>query len=261
MIIAKIQRKKRSMSEKALEHFSDLSGGEDPNSFVDRVKGMKPNEAKEYILRNKKLFRILDEGGTDSRRPVVISDKRDELISHTRGFGEGVRPEDYLEEFKEFITGNINKIAALKAVCSKPRSLTRESLKSLKLELDRHNFTEKQLNTALKETKNEDIAADIISLIRQQAIGSALISHEDRIRSAVERLKEKHSFSKMEKNWIDRIERNLILESVLDKETFETGAFKTYGGFDKINKVFENKLDGIIDELNEYLYDDGGKIA
>lgn len=261
MIIAKLQRKKRSMGEKALEHFGDLSSGETPDSFIDRIKGMRPGEAKEYILKNKKLFKILDEGSTDSRRPVVISDKEDELLSHTRGFGEGVRPEDYLEEFKDFITGNINKIAALKAVCSKPRSLTRESLKSLKLELDRHNFTEKQLNTAWKETKNEDIAADIISLIRQQAIGSALISHEDRIRSAVKRLKKKHDFSKMEKSWIDRIEMNLIMESVLDKETFEIGAFKTYGGFDKINKVFRNQLGEIIEELNEYLYDDGGNAA
>ena len=53
-------------------------------------------------------------------------------------------------------------------------------LKSLKLELDRNEFTEVQLNSAWKEIKNEDITADIITFIRQQAIGSPLISHEDR---------------------------------------------------------------------------------
>lgn len=39
------------------------------------------------------------------------------------------------------------------------------------------------------------------------------------------------------------------------------GRFKAQGGFAKINKVFGNKLESIILELNEYLYDDGGEIA
>ena len=40
---------------------------------------------------------------------------------------------------------------------------------------------ETQLNSAWKEAKNEDIAADIISFIRSQAIGSELLGHEERI--------------------------------------------------------------------------------
>lgn len=261
LIVAKLQRKKRSMNDKTMEHFVDLSGGQNPTQFIDKIKEMTPEEAKTMILKNRKLFDLLNEGKTDPGRPVVISDKKDELLSHTRGYGEGKKPEDYLQEFKAFVTDNINKIAALNVVCTKPKELTRESLKSLKLELDRHKFTEQLLNTAWKEVKNEDIAADIISFIRQQAIGSPLINHEERIKNAVDRLKKKHDFNKMEIGWIDRIEKNLLLESVLDQETFETGSFKTAGGFTKINKIFKNQLDDIIMELNDYLYDDGGKMA
>ncbi len=261
MIIAKLQRKKRSMNDKTMEHFVDLSGGQNPTQFIDKIREMSVEEAKNHILRNRRLFEILNEGTTDPRRAVVISDKEDELLSHNRGYGEGKKPQDYLEEFKAFITGNLNKIAALNIVCTRPRELTRESLKSLKLELDRHKFTEQQLNTAWKELKDEDIAADIITFIRQQALGSALISHEGRIKNAVVRLKNNHGFSKMELGWIERIEKNLLLESVLDQETFETGSFKTAGGFTKINKVFKNQLAEIITELNDYLYDDGGSAA
>ena len=51
-------------------------------------------------------------------------------------------------------------------------------------------------------------------------------------------------------------------ESVLNVTVFdEDGRFKAQGGFAKINKVFGNQLENIILELNEYLYDDGGKIA
>ncbi|MBP2656538.1 MAG: type restriction protein, res subunit [Firmicutes bacterium] len=260
MIVAKLQRKKRSMGERVQGHFADLSGGDNPEQFIAKIKSLPPEEAKTLILKNRELFELLNEGTTDHRR-LVISKKEDELISHTRGYGEGKRPEDYLEEFKAFVTDNFNKIAALNIVCTRPSELTRESLKSLKLELDRHQFTEQQLNSAWRQVKNEDIMADIISFIRQQAIGSALISHEERIREAVGRLKKNHSFSKMELSWLDRIEKNLIVESVLNKETFETGAFKTAGGYNRVNKVFGSQLDEIIQELNNYLYDDGGHAA
>ena len=109
---------------------------------------------------------------------------------------------------------------------------------------------------------NEEIAADIITLIRRYAIGSTLISHEARIRRAVDRLKKAHNFSRQELNWITRMEKYLMEESVLNVTVFdEDGRFKAQGGFAKIDKVFGNKLESIILELNEYLYDDGGQIA
>lgn len=75
-------------------------------------------------------------------------------------------------------------------------------------------------------------------------------------------LKKAHKFSKQELNWITRMEKYLMEESVLNVTVFdEDGRFKAQDGFAKINKVFGNKLESIILELNEYLYDDGGKIA
>ncbi len=261
LIIAKLQRKKRKLSEKSITHFIDLSGGHNPTQFIEKIKSMSVGEAKELLIKNRELFEMLNEGGMNPGRAVVISDKEDELISHTRGYGKGLKPEDYLDEFKAFITNNINNIVALNVVCTRPKELTRESLKSLKLELDRQGFTEKQLNTAWKELKNQDIAADIISFIRREAIGSVLLSHEQRIINAVQKLKNNHPFSKMEMDWLNRIETYLLHETVLDKEAFDSGAFKNFGGFERINKVFKNKLESVISELNEYLYDDGGKTA
>ncbi|WP_207740832.1 type I restriction-modification system endonuclease [Alkalibacter mobilis] len=261
MIIAKMQRKKRKMSEAMKEHFADLTDGDNPNGFINKLKNMSPEEAKKHILRNKRLFELLNEGSTDPKKPIVVSDKEDELTAHTRGFGEGKKPADYLDEFKEFVTQNMNKIAALNIICTRPRELTRDTLKSLKLELDRHNFNEQQLNTAWKVMKNEDIAADIISFIRQQALGSALLSHEERIHQAIVRLNQNHDFTKMQQKWIERIEKSLVKETIVDRDTFETGSFKSDGGFNRIDKIFTHQLDDIITELNEYLYDDGGSVA
>ena len=106
------------------------------------------------------------------------------------------------------------------------------------------------------------MAADIISLIRRYAIGSSLISHKDRIHRAVEKLKKAHSFTKQELSWISRMEKYLLEESVMNAQVFdEDSRFRSFGGFDKINKIFQNQLGSIVLELNEYLYDDGGKTA
>ncbi len=261
LIIAKIQRKKRGLSDEALTHFVYLSQGLNPTQFVETISDMTIPEAKEYIVRNAHLFEILNEGGLPPNRQMLISDKKDELVSHTRGYGDGLSPEDYLEEFQNFIKTNINTIAALNVICNRPRELTRESLKSLKLELDRHNFTEQQLNTAWRESKNVDIAADIISYIRRTALGSVLMSHEERIKTAMNKLRKNHSFNKMEQDWLSKFEKTLLQESVIDMSVFDMGLYKTSGGYAQINKKFSGKLCDYLQELNTYLYDDGGKTA
>ena len=261
-IIAKLQRKKRHMDSKTMEHFMSMTGGQDPVKFIADIQQRSPEDAKNRLLANGELFKMLGQLKPDMRRPVVISDHEDELLEHSRGYGSGSKPEDYLDAFAEYIKTNRNEIAALNILCTRPKELTREGLKSLRLTLDREGFTTQQLNTAVSQMTNEEIAADMISLIRRYAIGSALISHEARIRRAVDKLKKAHNFSKQELSWIARMEKYLMEESVLNVTVFdEDGRFQAQGGFAKINKVFGNQLESIILELNEYLYDDGGEIA
>lgn len=261
LIVAKMQRRKRSMPKDALAHFRNIAKGDTPDQFIEKVKKMPVEQAKAYVLAHRKVFDILNEGGGGKPSVVVISDKEDELVSHERGYGKGLKPKDYLDEFKAFLTNNMNKIAALQVVCTRPSDLTRESLKSLRLELDREGFTEQQLNTAWKQLSNEDITADIISFIRKEALGSALLSREERMKHAIAKLKEKHSFNKMELDWLQRIENVLLHESILDRDLFNSGAFKNQGGYNRINKIFRNQLDTIINDLNHYLFEDGGQTA
>jgi type I restriction enzyme R subunit len=261
LIVAKMQRKKRNMTKDAMAHFRDIAQGDTPDQFIEKVKHMPAEQAKAYVLEYRKVFDIMNEGGRGKPRAVVISDKEDELVSHERGYGKGLKPRDYLDEFKSFITNNMNKIAALQVVCTRPSDLTRESLKSLRLELDREGFTEQQLNTAWKQLSNEDITADIISFIRKEALGSALVSRAERTKHAIAKLKEKHTFTKMELDWLQRIETVLLHEPILDRDLFNTGAFKNQGGYNRINKIFREQLDTIITDLNQYLFEDRGHTA
>ncbi len=250
------------MDDKAIEHFISMAGGKDPVQFIKDIQKHKAEDAKNYLLANAELFETIEKFEGSGRRPIVISDHEDELLEHSRGYGNGSRPEDYLDAFAAYIKTNLNKIDALNIVCTRPKELTRESLKSLRLTLEREGFTTRQLNTAVSQMTSEEIVADMISLIRRYAIGSTLISHEARIRRAIDRLRQAHKFSRQELNWIARMEKYLMEESVLNVTVFdEDGRFQAQGGFMKINKVFGNKLESVILELNEYLYDDGGKTA
>lgn len=261
LIIAKLQRKSRKISAKALEQFIYLTGGKDLNAFSKELNDGKVADSTKRVLECSEAFAVLDKDRTHRKRPVVIDDHDDEVISHERGYGKASKPEDYIEAFRKFVVENLSEINALKIVCTRPSELTRATLKELKIELDRHDFTEKQLNTAWNEMTNEDIVADIIAFVRQQAIGSALISHETRVKNAFAKLRQNHKFNKVQLDWLKRIEKVMLEEAVLDEQMFEQGAFKNNGGFKGIDRRFEGQLHEVIMELNQYLYDDGGIVA
>ncbi|MBO4852390.1 MAG: type I restriction-modification system endonuclease [Schwartzia sp.] len=260
-ILAKMQRKQRKMNSEDLEHFVSMTNGKKPEQVIAELRGCKPAEAKKRLTSYADAIRWMQKTRYESK-PVVLSVHDDELTGHTRGYGSGARPEDYLDAFADYIKTHQNEIAALKIVCTRPRDLTRESLKNLRLALDREGFTTQKLNTAISEMTNEEIAADIITLIRRYAIGAELISHEAKIRRAVDRLKKAHKFSKLELGWLARMEQYLMNESVLNVSVFdEDTRFHEAGGFAKIDKVFTGKLESVVLEINEYLYDDGGETA
>lgn len=253
VLIAKLQRRKKKITEVQKEHFAHLAGGT-LEEFLAKIKQMNSEEASKYIQDKKIAFEVFH-SYTYTTAHKVYSLHEDSVYKHTRGYGDATKPEDYLEEFKQFIINNMNEIEALTIICKKPKELTRAVLKSLKLELDRYSFTEKMLNTAWKQMTNEDITADIISFIRQQVLGDALISHEERIKKAISKVKLMHpELNAVQIKWLDRIEVQLLNETILNKETFELDAFKNVGSFKKVNAAFNNKLESMIDEINDALY-------
>lgn len=262
-IIAKLQRVKRRLTKEEIAEFKDLAAGLTVEGFIQKIESLPAAEARNTLLMEASLLEMLDDKHGHGGYTKVISDKQDKFLIRERGFGKNEqRPEDYLEAFEDFVKNNVNEIAALNIICTRPKELTRETLKSLRMALAQNGFTTQQLNTAVSEVTSEEITADIISLVRRYAIGSPLVSHQARIRRAVDKLKKAHNFSRVELNWLSRIESYLLNESVMNVKVFdEDERFKTNGGYKRLNQIFRNNLEGIITELNEYLYDDGGRTA
>ena len=185
---------------------------------------------------------------------VPISLHPDKVVEVVRGYGEGQKPEDYLDAFADFVRGNVNQIAALEMVVKRPRELTRKDLRELRLQLDAQGFTDANIRRAWSDAKNEDIAASIIGYIRQVALGDALIPYEDRVKNAVDTVIKSGSWNDVQKRWLHRIGEQLHRGIVVDREALDEEPFKADGGFKVINKRFDGKLETVLSDLSEALW-------
>ena len=260
-LVSKLRRKSRYVSHHGEEQFNYLTKGHTLRSFADALHGIQdPKQAKTFALDHREALIMLDHD-YKPRPGKLVDSHPDEIISHTRGYGKGQEPQDYLDSFTEFIRTHVNEIEALKILCTRPSDLTREALKSLRMELDRHSYKEEDLQGAWKAVTNEEITADIIAFIRRAALGSSLISHESRIKHAFARIRQEHNFNQNQLNWLAKIEQTMLRETILDESLLDSGAFKRDGGFANINRRFGGNLSEIIHEINQYIYDDGGQAA
>ena len=134
------------MSDEYRARFEQITGGLTPEKFIEKIHSMPVDKAIETVKNNRQALEYVKR--MPKEREKFISDEPDELRSHTRGYGDATRPEDYLKEFRDFIDNNINEIAALNIVATRPKELTRQSLKDLKIILDGKHFNETMLQTA-----------------------------------------------------------------------------------------------------------------
>ena len=253
-IITKLQRRKRDITNDRYDQFVRLSEGESVQDFINSLRNGETEHNIERIKRLDDLWSFLDERIYRVPKRQLISVHEDKLISVERGYGKAKKPEDYIESFREFIIKNRNEIVALKIVCTKPSELDRNSLKELKLILDQYGFNEATLNTAWHDVKNQDIATDIIAYIRTLALDVNLITPDQRVKRAIQKVKKLHSWNAIQIKWIDRFEKQLLAETILTKEDLDREPFKNEGGYTRLNKIFNNQLDEVLLTIREYLF-------
>ena len=66
-------------------------------------------------------------------------------------------------------------------------------------------------------------------------------------------------FNEPQRKWLARIADQIKHEVVVDRESLEHGEFKTQGGgFARLNKVFDGKLESLLGELADEVWKDAG---
>jgi type I restriction enzyme, R subunit len=253
-IIVKMSRRIRRLPPEARAAF-ELEAGESPEASLARFRAGAANDLAAWAKARPKLGPILD-WTTDGGTPIMvpISQHADEVVAVTRGYGTAERPEDFLDAFAAFVRDHVNDIAALKLVVQRPRELTRETLRQLRLTLDAQGFTDANIRRAWSDTRNQDIAASIVGYIRQAAIGDPLVPYADRVKKAVAAIKARGGWTDVQKRWLDRIGEQIEKEIVVDRDALDQEPFKADGGFRLLNQRFDGKLEALLADISEEVW-------
>lgn len=252
-LLAKLQRQRQNLATDKQEAIEEIAGMS-LQQTINYLRQTDPLQLKQWFSNRATIAQILDlrDGGT---QPLLISRHADELRLVERGYGNAKKPEDYLDGFKAFLQDNLNKIPALIVVTSRPRELTRAQLKEIRLLLSAAGYSEKALQVAWREMTNEDIAASIVGFIRQAALGDALVSYEQRVDRASAKILASRAWTPPQRKWLERIAKQMKVETIVDREALDQGEFKTQGGgFTRINKIFDGQLSEILTEINDSLW-------
>jgi type I restriction enzyme, R subunit len=251
-LVAKLQRKRHNLSQEQAGSIEQIAGMPVAD-LTQHLRNLSPAAAAAWLTNRREIAQLLDrqDGG---RLPLLISYHPDELRGIEYGYGNASRPEDYLDSFEAFLRDNLNLIPALLVVTQRPRELTRQQLKELRLVLDLAGYTQVNLQAAWRDATNQDIAASIIGFIRKAALGDALIPYSDRVDRAVKQILASQAWTKPQRQWLEIIAKQLKVEYVVDRSALDEGAFRSQGGFTRIDKVFDGKLESILADIQERLW-------
>lgn len=251
---AKVAEEKPNLRDK-LSELEELWGVR-PETLHKHLKSLGPHAASDFLKKNHNLLNQLNEVKLllGSKYYPVISEAEDKITLREQNYGTYNKPEDYLDSFSAWIQEHINESAALNTVVNRPRDLTREQLKEVKLLLDEAGFSEAKLSTAWRNQSNQEIAASIIGYIRQAAMGEPLIAFEQRVQNAMTKIYQSHAWTTIQLRWLDRLAKQLSHEKLIDSE-FVNKRFADDGGYKRINKIMNNQLDQVLSDLNNNLWE------
>ncbi|MCC7433117.1 MAG: type I restriction-modification system endonuclease [Methanoregulaceae archaeon] len=254
--LAKFQRKKAKLDDQAAGEFEAIAGMK-PTAFVNHLRSLTVDEIAAWFTQHPGLGELLDRKTKQPPRPILISEHEDALKSVQRGYGDGVKPEDYLDGFKSFLNTHRNSIPALITVLTKPRDLTRKDLRELAIELDKAGFNEAGLTTAWREAKNVDIAARIVGFVRQAALGDPLVPYDQRVDQALQSMLSSRAWSTPQRQWLQRIAAQIKANVVVDAEMLDDPQLlfkREGGGSERLNRLFEGELFDILAKLKDAVW-------
>ncbi len=255
--IAKLQAKKHHLSPWHITQFEHLAG-QSVSDFLHALKQMSIEQSAQWFDDHPGVSMILDKKleGTIKKQGVYIHDGEDHFAKITVGYGNGQKPEDYLIGFKNYVKANVNNNMAMRIIVQKPWQLKRSDLKALLLELEHHHFRERDLQSAFSEVTQVEITSRIIGLIRQAALGEALIPWEERVDKALDKILTMHAWGTPQRNLLELIAKQMKANTIVDVESLDQGIFKEQqGGFQRVNKLFkEPMINDVIEQFNKALW-------
>jgi type I restriction enzyme R subunit len=209
------------------------------------------------VLRSPGFLQLLTEYKRAPRTFVVASDVIDDVSSRSiirDSAGHEYKPEDYLTAFSRFVRENPDHIEAIRILLDRPREWDTKALKELrqKLAMTSQRFTVENLQKA-HQLRYHKALIDIISMVKHAAREEEpLLTAEERVARAFDRVTTGQTFSPEQQQWLDRIRLHLIQNLSITQGDFDAiPVFADRGGWRRADSVFAGALAAFIRKFNE----------
>jgi type I restriction enzyme R subunit len=266
-LVKRLQRINKDMSAEARELFKPyLPGagapgvpGDDLGTFAASLSDLLSRRFTDTmkVLRDKQFQELLVRYPRQ-RDPFIRADGVQDTVSTEwlirAGVGEKYRPEDYLAMFARFVKENPAHIEAIGILLDRPRDWSTAALTELrnKLTQTRERFTPELLQKAHEAHYHKSLV-DIISMVKHAAKDNEpLLTAQERVGRAFDKLAAGKTFSAAQQQWLDRIRAHLVENLSIDREDFDVSpVLERPGGWTAADRAFDGKLAQWLREVNE----------
>jgi type I restriction enzyme R subunit len=217
---------------------------------------------------NGELIELLDNIRRDKEQ-IIDHENLDEVI---RAEWDGEAKENaaaLVQDFKEYLEANRDEIEALHIFYSQParrREVTYEMIKLVleKLRSDKPKLAPIRVWRAyamLDEVKSADPASELTALValirRACEIDPKIARYSEVVRRNFQTwIMQRHSgggqkFNEEQMAWLHMIRDHICQSFHVDRDSFELSPFDAKGGLGKAYQLFGEKMDTLLDEINE----------
>jgi type I restriction enzyme R subunit len=251
-LVKRLRRIEKNISAEGRDRFMEFLPDGDIGAFA---QALPANVSRDWagtmrILGNQDFQDLMSNYQRAPKTFVVAYEKEDavssEYIFRTTD-GKELKPGDYLVAFEHFVRNNPDHVEALGILLNKPSQFHTKELSELRKKLASRpeRFTEENLRRAYQND-----LADIISIIRHAANGEPLLTAEERVDQAIGKAKEGRKFTPGQAEWLQYIRDHLLRNLVIEHQDFNYIPFSRHGGWQVANKVFEGKLEPLLETIN-----------
>jgi type I restriction enzyme R subunit len=258
VLVKRLQRIEKSLSGDAREKFERFIPNGDLRLFASNLPETIEDNFSEAmkILRDTDFQDLLVNYPRPKKGFVVSYETQDNVSSAwmlRQPGGDFWKPEDYLVAFSKFVKENPEQIQAIEILLNRNEDWNTEALNELrqKLKMTKEQFTEENLQRAHKIKYNKALA-DIISMIKHAVDEQEpLLSAEERIEMAFQKVMAGKTFNDEQNKWSEKIKCHLIENLTIDKEDFDIlPIFQRLGGWAVADRAFGGLLGGLLHEIN-----------
>ncbi len=254
VFVKRLRRIEKTMSSDARADFAAYIPDGDMGVFATNLPQLIKRDfgGTMKTLNNKDFQKLL----VAYKRPPTsfyIAREQEDTVYSEPVFSVGdryLKPAEYLTAFTEFVKEHRHDLEAMKIVLEKPKGWNTQVLRELRKLLLQNHFQEADLRKAHNLVYHKSLV-DIISMIKHADKKEPLLSVNERIDRAIEKVFGDKILDSAQQEWITYIKEHLITNLTLEEDDFnDMPVFENHGGLGRFKKLFKDDYKVLITEIN-----------